>query len=203
MGKKIAITVLAIGLLVALVSILGGSTGAHLSDTERSSGNVFGGWEPSQSDCLIVDTTYICIGPCGKCLCGVKIQKDCECQYDVILDKVRLSWEPDNGENVVLMQIWVHDWIEWWGSAPSGAELDISDFTLDPCDRRYCICFCFDGDMHEKGFTIEFIMGDGSIASASFETPAGLLTLEASGLSEEPICPEGCQEGCQDCWPSE
>ena len=203
MGKRIALILLAIGLLVAVVSIIEGGTEAHFSDTAISTGNIMGGGEPSQSDCLIVDTSSICIGPCGKCLYVVKIQKDCECQDDVILDKVRLSWEPDNGENVLLMQIWVHDWIEWLGSAPSGTELDIEDFTLDPCDRRYCVCFCFDSDMHEKEFTIEFIMGDGSIASATFETPAGLLSLEESGLSEEPICPDGCQEGCQDCWPSE
>ena len=205
MGKKVVLIIIGIALLLVLVSTQSGSTGARPSDTEGSAGNIFTAAEWRQSDCLIVDTSHICIGPCGRCLCGIKIQKDCQCEYDVTMDKVRLSWEPDDGEKVRLFQIWVHDLIEWWGNARSGTELDIRDFTLDPCDRRYCICFCFDSDMHGKAFTLEFIMGDGTTVAATFDTPARMRSLAESGLGEEYSCSEECCEDCcpEECWPSE
>ena len=195
--------IIGIALLLVLVLTQSGGTGARLSDTEVSSGNIISGWTPYQADDLFVDTSNIVIVLWGRCLSGIKIENGG--QYDVTIDKVRLSWEPDDGENVRLFQIWVHGLIEWWGNAPSGTELDIRDFTLDPCDRRYCICFCFDSDMHGKAFTLEFIMGDGSTVTATFETAVRLRTLAESGLGEEYSCSEECCEDCcpEECWPSE
>jgi hypothetical protein len=145
-----------------------------------------------------VDTSNIVIVLGGRCLSGVKIENGG--QYDVTIDKLRLSWKPDGGENVYIVNIWPHDWIEWLGSAPSGTELDIDpDCTLEP-DYKYYMAFCFDSDMHGKEFTIEFIMGDGSIKTATFETPAPLqFSVESAGGEEY----TGGEECCQNCYPGE
>ncbi len=190
MGKKIAIIVLTIGLLVALVSILGGSTGAHLSDTESSSGNVFGGWEPSQSDCLIVDTSDMCLNPAGKWICCVWVMNDC--QFDIAIDKVLLSWTPDEGEILNKIQFWHYDTLEWKGSVPSGTLIDIEDCPLPPAER-VCICLFFDSAMHGKSFTIEFTMGDGSLVTATFETPE-MMALEGEALEGEALEGETLEE---------
>lgn len=200
MGKKIAIILLAIGLLVALVSILGGSTGARLSDTESSAGNVIGAfWE--EAPCLIVVTSDLCLNPAGKWICCVNVTNDC--QYDITIDKVMLSWTPDAGEQLLKMQIWRYDMLEWKGSVPSGTLLDIEDCPFVPGESE-CICLFFDSDMHGKAFTIEFTMGDGTLVTATFETPAAVESLEEFSLEETPspgestacgeeCCPEECQ----------
>jgi len=197
MGKKVVLILIGIGLLLVLVLTQGGGTGARLSDTEVSSGNIISGWTPYQADDLSVDTSNIVIVLWGRCLSGVKIENGG--QYDITIDKVKLSWEPDGGQNVRLVQIWPHDWIEWLGIARSGTELDTYDCTLEPGDK-YFMAFCFDSDMHGKEFTLEFIMGDGSSKTVTFETNLGLQTLEASGLGEEHSGGEDC---CQNCTPGE
>ena len=198
MVKKAAIILFSIALLVALVSTLGGGTRALPNDSATSRGNTLSAGVWHQSECLSVDSSQICVGLCGRCLCGIKIAN--ACQYDITIDKVRLSWEPDDGENVVLMQVWFHDWIEWLGSEPSGSELDIDDLILNPGDEHYCVCFCFDSDMHGKSFTLEFIMGDDSTVTATFEIPARLETFMESGLPDGYSCDEEC---CEDCCPGE
>jgi hypothetical protein len=192
MGKKIAITVLAIGLLVALVSILGGSTGARLSDTESSSPNVIGAyWE--QADCLIVDTSDICLNPAGKWICCVWVMNDC--QFDIAIDKVMLSWTPDGGEILDKMQFRHYDTLEWKGSAPSGTLIDIEDCPLPPAER-VCICLFFgDSAMHGKSFTIEFTMFDGTLVTATFETPE-MMALEGEALEGETLEEPAPEEEC-------
>ena len=140
MGKKIAIIIFVIGLLAALVSILGGSTGAHLSDTERSSGNVLSGAEWYQSDCLIVDTSDTCLNPAGKWICCVYVMNDC--QFEIAIDKVLLSWTPDEGEILRKIQFRHYDTLEWKVSVPSGTLIDIEDSPLLPAER-VCICLFF------------------------------------------------------------
>ena len=194
MGKKIAIIILAIGLLVALVSILGGSTGARLSDTERSGGNVFGGWEWYQSDCLIVDTSDMCLNPAGKWICCVWVMNDC--QLDIAIDKVLLSWTPDGGEILYKIQFRHYDTLEWKGSVTSGTLIDIEDCPLPPAER-VCICLFFDSAMHGKSFTIEFTMGDGTLTTATFETPA-MMALEGETLEGETLEEPAPEEEC-DC----
>ena len=192
MGKKIAITVLAIGLLVALVSILGGSTGARLSDTESSSPNVIGAyWE--QADCLIVDTSDMCLNPAGKWICCVWVMNDC--QFDIAIDKVMLSWTPDEGEILDKIQFWHYDTLEWKGSAPSGTLIDIEDCPLPP-GENVCICLFFgDSAMHGKSFTIEFTMFDGTLVTATFETPE-MMALEGEALEGETLEEPAPEEEC-------
>ncbi len=188
MGKKIAIIVLAIGLLLVLVSTQSGSTGARLSDTESSSENIVTGWW-EQADCLIVDTSDLCLNPAGKWICCIWVMNNCE--YDITIDKVMLSWTPDEDEEEELrkMQIWRYDMLEWKGTVPSGTVLDIEDCPLVPGERE-CICFFFNSDMHGKAFTIEFTMFDDTLVTATFETPE-MMALEAQPL-EEPAPEEEC-----------
>ena len=181
--------IIGIALLLVLVSTQSGSTGARLSDTEGSGENIFTAAEWYQSDCLIVDTSEICLNPAGKWICCIYVMNDC--QYDITIDKVRLSWTPDEGEIILKMQIRHYDMLEWKGSAPSGTVLDIDDCILIP-GQRECICFFFDSDMHGKAFTIEFTMVDGTSVAATFEAPAIMALEESSGQCCEACCPEAC-----------
>ena len=184
--------IIGIALLLVLVSTQSGSTGARPSDTEGSAGNIFTAAEWRQSDCLIVDTSDMCLNPAGKWICCVYVMNDC--QYNIAIDKVMLSWTPDEGEILNKIQFRHYDTLEWKGSGPSGTLIDIEDCPLLP-GERVCICLFFDSDMNGKSFTIEFTMGDGTLVTATFETPSTMAlegqTLEAQTL-EEPAPEEEC-----------
>jgi len=194
MGKKVALIILGIALVLLLVLTQGGSTGGRLSDIESSSENILAAGEWYEADCLIVDTSDLCLNPAGKWICCIYVMNSCG--YDITIDKVKLSWTPDDGEELRKMQIWRYEILEWKGSAPSGTVLDIDDCTLVPGERD-CICFFFDSDMHGKAFTIEFTMGDGTSVTATFETLAEVKSLEEPSGDEASGCSEECCEDCQ------
>ena len=189
MGKKVALIILGIGLLLLLVLTQGGSTGARLADTESSPDNILAAGEWYEADCLIVDTSDLCLNPAGKWICCIYVMNSCE--YDITIDKVKLSWTPDEGEKILKLQMWHYDMLEWKGSEPSGSVLDIDPCTLIP-GQSECICLFFDSDVHGKAFTIEFIMGDGTSKTATFETPAIMALEESSSQCCEYCCPEAC-----------
>ena len=195
MGKKAAIIILSIALFVALVATLSGSTAGQRSDTESSTGNTLTAGVWYEADCLIVDTSDLCLNPAGRWICCVYIENGC--LYDITIDTIGLSWTPDEGELLNKIQIWRYDMLEWHGSAPSGTVIDIEDCPLLPGERE-CTCLFFDSDMHGKAFTIEFTMGDSSLVTATFDTPAASASLEESSPGESLSCGlECCPEDCQ------
>ena len=166
MRRKLGI--LAFMLLASSIAWLPlGGANALFSDTDTSEGNTIIAWVWEEADDLVVDTSGAKLScPFGLTLYDITIENDPDNspetsgEYDITIDKIRISWNPD-GADIRVVNIWLEDWIEWYGEEPSGVTLDIEDCTLSPGEQRY-ISFTFDRDMHGKSFTITFIMSDGS-----------------------------------------
>lgn len=177
--RKISLVIMALG----IISVVAAGTFADFSDVEVSADNTFGigKWKWWSAGDLYVDTGCACIGCCGQCCC---VQCPCghglHCievknvgEYDIKIDKVSVSWNPDYGENIT--GVWVFDWdcstkIEVWnGSEPAGTVLDIVDLTLNPWKSPNIFTFVFDSNMKQKTtFTIRFFMDDSSSKTVMF-----------------------------------
>ena len=177
MNAKIKV-ILVLILLMPLVYLFSSGTFSYFSDVETSTGNTFtaGTWYvPTQADDLEVDTNSSCIGYFKRGLHLVKVKNTGS--SDITIEKIRISWNPEEGENVIQVLLW--DWnlttkiIVWEGNASSGATLDIIDCTVEPWENKFDtdifgFLFSLNSNMKNKKFTIEFIMGDGSSKAVTF-----------------------------------
>ena len=161
---------LALGFIAAIVGAMvgsaatlgvgGGTIQTWIDGAELSADNLI----VDKDNARLVGSLY---GPHTR-LHGIKLENNGE--YGITIDRFTIGWNSADGENIRLVNIWFWGEIEWTGEEPSGAELDIEDFTLSPGEDRH-IDFTFDQNMEGKIFTIDFIMGDGSILQVSEANP--------------------------------
>lgn len=144
------------GMTLTITGIVGNATRAHKVDS------------PTEADCTTIDTSNINLTQGGKRIQGVNFRKVCLATTTV--DKMQLSWVPNNGEKI--KEIKIENLIVYTNppGASSGTLLEIADYTMTNGNNNVINWFEFSADMEEKTVTLSFTMGDGSIKTTTFET---------------------------------
>ena len=132
---------------------------------------------PEDAGCLTIHTDLASIGGGqNDKLQGIDIENTCG--YDIVLNKTRVTWTPDNGEGIEKVKIDNHD--KWehdcgWGCSPAGRQssgtlLDFGsrDYTLPAGSTKDVNEFTWNKtDMNNKYWVIEFTLEDGSTKNAT------------------------------------
>lgn len=120
-----------------------------------------------QKDCINLDVSNARVG--GSNLNFVRMNKTCLAQ--VVLDKIILSWVPDNGEKLRRIRIELAVVYDDLVGVLSGALLDIADYTIADAAIKDFNEIRFDSQMRNKTFTMTLVMGDGSLTVPKTFTP--------------------------------
>lgn len=121
---------------------------------------------------------------------------------DVVIDKLDISWVGTlGGENVTAVQIGGGP-VEWTGSSPSGATIELNDFTLVPSDGIVAVdYFNFDSSVSGATFNLAFVMTDGSLARSEVvlgvASPTPSPTSSPTPTPGPTPTPSSCTSYCQ------
>lgn len=123
---------------------------------------------PTEADCTTIDTSNINLTHSGKRIQGINFRKTC--LTSITVDKMQLSWIPNNNEK--LKEIKIENLIVYTNPAgsSSGTLIEITDYTVTNGNNNVINWFEFSADMEDKDVTLSFIMGDGSTKTVTFET---------------------------------
>lgn len=126
--------------------------------------------EPTQADCLSIDTSQSHTHRRGTEIRRIYLTK--RCLPRVVLDKMIFSWEADRGESYdrVRLDDVINSRI--YDAPPrvrSGALAELIDAALTDNNDRYRLSeIRFPVDMRNRSFRIQFFLGDGSQKETSF-----------------------------------
>lgn len=123
---------------------------------------------PTEADCTVIDAKDPELTKGDKRVGKIHVRKIC--LVTTTIDKMTLSWDPNNGEK--LKEIKIEDLIVYSNpaGATSGTLLDIADYILSNPNKNTINWFEFDSKMKKKTFTLSLTMGDGTIKTATFES---------------------------------
>lgn len=121
---------------------------------------------PTEADCTVIDTSSINLTHGGKRIQGVNFRKICLTSTTV--DKMQLSWVPDNGEKI--KQIKIENTTVYTNplGASSGTLLETTDYTSTTGNNNVINWFEFSADIEGKEITLSFIMSDESTKTVIF-----------------------------------
>lgn len=118
-------------------------------------------------DCLSVSNDQVTmVGPDRNILKGMTLKK--ECNEAVTLDKIVVSWDPDNGEK--LYSIKINNDVVWedTNGLSSGSIFDVVNTTLAGPSAVQLKDMKFSSNMLDKNLAMQFIMTDNSKVTITF-----------------------------------
>lgn len=131
-----------------------GSSGAA-TKTHQITYSTMGG------DCLETNNDLATItGPGRTELRGITLKKNC--LNAITIDKIQISWTPDNGERVTRIEISNTPVYDRPAGAPSGEIIDITDYIFSGSGAVQMNLVQFTSDISGKNLTMTFYMSDTS-----------------------------------------
>jgi len=128
----------------------------------------------SQARKLLIDAINAELDDTGELIEGILLSN--LANTDIIFDKMNVSWTGATGMNLTEVQI---DGAakEWSGSAGSGTEIDLDNYTLSVDDEDVNLDYLeFDQVLNDVDVEIEFILADGSVRNLSLLIAGSSLT---------------------------
>ncbi|MBU1159760.1 hypothetical protein KKD04_01070 [Patescibacteria group bacterium] len=121
-----------------------------------------------QANTLVINTSGASIGGSGnRDLVGMTVANTSS-SCILVIDKITTTWNNSRNINSIV----INGITVWTGSASSGTQLDIQDYTLNPNSGTIPITrFGFSGNMKNTTFNITFIMKDVSSKSTGNFSP--------------------------------
>jgi len=127
-------------------------------------------YTPFAGDCTEFDTSSATLEGIGETdLTGVTFRKICN--HGINIDKVVLTWDPDNGEKTTLINIDGNVVWEDLVGAVSGADIDILDTRFIDASHNPITMVRLTSSMSGKNLTIRFIYTDTSYETVTFALP--------------------------------
>ena len=121
---------------------------------------------PSQADCTIFDFTNMRLTGDGTRVTGIQFRKNC--LPILVLDKVTVSWEPNDASEKIT-QIKIEDDVSYSSAGEtSGTLLELADYTVAGINNVNMNKIDFNASMEGKVITMAFVMGDGSLRTITF-----------------------------------
>ena len=112
-------------------------------------------------DCMETNNdTATLTGPGRTELRGITLKKNC--LNAITIDKIQISWTPNNGERVTKIEISNTAVYDRPAGAPSGETIDITDYVLSGNGAVQMNLVQFTSDMSGKNLTTTFYMSDTS-----------------------------------------
>lgn len=147
--------------------------------------NTTGGGGAASS--LIINATASSVGgPSNRDLLNVTL-KNSSLTQSIIIDRAIVTW---NLAVRRMQQIVIAGSTRWSGSVASPANVDITNFTLNPNTTYALTRIRWNASMNGRTITLQFVMSDGSITSvctvlptpaAACQTGGGVLTVRSMG----------------------
>lgn len=135
----------------------------------RESGVARSVTQPTQADCLKVDTSESHTHHRGSELRRIYLTKDC--LESIVLDKMILRWEPDLGESYDQVRVDSLPNTQLYDAPPRVRSGDLAELLDSPMRRnqRYRMREVrFPSDMRGKSYHLTFFLGDGSRKEVPF-----------------------------------
>lgn len=121
---------------------------------------------PTEADCNIIDVTNINLHEAGKRVSQVTFRKNCLASINV--DKMQFTWTPDEGEKLQKIKIESLTAYNDPVGVPSGTIIDISNYIVTIPSNQVINIIEWDNSIEDQDITINFIMGDGTVKTATF-----------------------------------
>ena len=121
---------------------------------------------PTEADCGQLDVSSASTVGGGDTLTQIQVKKICLIQ--VVLDKLRFSWTPDNGEKIVRIKIENATVYNDPAGNPSGTLLDITNYVMNNPNQNNMNGIEFDQSVTGKTFTLDVFYGDGTAEQVAF-----------------------------------
>lgn len=133
----------------------------EVSKTHTIDFNQFGG------DCLGVNNDQVTVvGPNKTDMKANTLRKNCN--NAITIDKFQFTWGPDNGEKITRIELENNTVYNDANGSPSGAVIDIADYTLSGGTAHQLNLVRFTDNMLNKSFSWVITLSDGSYNVKSF-----------------------------------
>ena len=128
----------------------------------------------TETECFVWDAGNVWVGGSGnRYIYGFRMSNSCTNKF-ITITKVNVSWSPDNGEKIEVVNI---NGTSYWayngagtpnGKQPSGTLLDMVDFSMYPLTLTNITYLRFANNMSGKSFAVDFYFGDNTTKHVVF-----------------------------------